>query len=290
MSSYTIRTAVPTDLAAIAPFTTDTFHWGDYVADQFLDWLEDDRGIVLVAVDSNDVPVAVARTLLLSPTEAWMHGARVHPEHRRQGVGRSLNDAGCAWAAQRGALVARLMVEDWNEAARRQVEQIGYHPVAPWMAGLLEMGSEVVPQTNGGRRVPGEERLTPGRATEADMAWMAWASSESARQARELFPIGWHFRRLRPEDLVAAATSRRLWHCPSGWVMVDIDDAGEMTIPWLSTTDLDAVRLVRAILDLADGSRVERARLMSPGLSWMRVALEHAGFVVTPSTIFARPL
>lgn len=290
MSPYSIRPATTADAAAIEAFTRDTFHWGDYVADRFLEWLADDGGLVLVAVDEDDTPVAVARTVMLSADEAWLHGARVHPDHRRRGLGGRLNDAGCAWASEQGALVARLMVEDWNDAARQQVESAGYHPSVQWMAATLELGSEVVPQTNGGRRVPGEERLTPGRATEADMAWMAWASSEAARAARELFPIGWHFRRLRPADLVDAAAHRRLWHSPSGWAIVDIDETGEMRVSWVSTTDLDGARLVRALLDLADGSRVERIRLMSPRLEWMIAALERSGFAIEPSTIYVRPL
>jgi GNAT superfamily N-acetyltransferase len=286
---YDIRPATVDDIEGIAAFTTDTFAWGDYVADALPTWLSSEGALVLVAT-RDGAPVGVSRTVMLSEHEAWMHGARVHPDHRRRGIGRKLNDAGCSWAGEQGALVARLMVEDWNDAAKAQVEGLGYRRSSPWLSATLELGSEVLPHTNGGRRVPGEERLTPGRAAEADIALMSWVVSDLARTGRELFPVGWHFRRTRPDDLTQAATRRELWHCPSGWVLAVAGDDGEMTIPWFSTTDLDAARLIRAVIDLADGTRAERIRVMSPGVGWMEEALARAGFAIAPSAVYSLSL
>jgi GNAT superfamily N-acetyltransferase len=286
---FRVRPARPEDRSAIAAFTAETFVWGDYVSESFDRWLDDADGLVLVAVDDDDIAVAVSRTVLLSEHEAWLHAARVHPAHRRRGLGSMMNEAGCRWARSRGAVVARLLVEDWNEPARGQVTRLGYRPVAPWTSAFLDIGSEVLPTTNGGRRVPGEERLAPARATEADIAWMSWVAGDLARTGRELYPLGWHFRRMRRADLDGAARSRELWQCPSGWV-VAIEHAGTLTIPWVSTTDLDAARLVRAIVDLGDGIRAERIHLLIPGVGWMVEALHRAGFEQEPSTVYATNL
>lgn len=297
-----IRPATAADAVAIEGFTQETFSWGDYVTDQFFDWLQDDTGLVLVGVDDHDTAVAVGRVVLLSSTEAWLHGARVHPDHRRMGHGRAIDREGCRWASERGARVARLMVEDWNTAARAQVDAIGYHPVASWL--WCTMGTpqnirrdvphdprpDMLPETRGRRRVPGEERLTPARLTEADLAWMAWSSSELARAARELFPLGWHFRRLRPDDLLAGARRRALWQAPSGWIMQETDDTGAMHVSWVSTSDLDAARLIGAIVELADGSRAERITVMIPNIEWLVREVVSAGFEPHPSTIYARNL
>ena len=43
MSDAVIRPARADDQPAIAAFTTDTFSWGDYVSDVFLDWLDRTR-------------------------------------------------------------------------------------------------------------------------------------------------------------------------------------------------------------------------------------------------------
>ena len=43
-----VRPATLEDRAAIAAFTTDTFTWGDYVAEAFERWIQDPDGTVLV--------------------------------------------------------------------------------------------------------------------------------------------------------------------------------------------------------------------------------------------------
>jgi GNAT superfamily N-acetyltransferase len=285
-----LRPGRPGDLEAIAAFTRATFDWGDYVSDRYLGWLEDERGLTIVAVDGDDIPVGVSRVVMLSDRECWLHAARVHPEHRREGIGAAMNDFACEWARTRGAVVARLLVEDWNQPARRQVEGLGYRPVADWVSGTVELGSEVLPQTNGGRRVPGEERLAPGRAAEADIAWMAWMSSELSRSGRELFPEGWNFRRMRVDDLAVAARRRALWHCPSGWLIAETEEDGRLWVPWISTSDLDVARILRALLDLGEGLRVESIRVMTPRVAWFVEALDRAGFRIAPSTVYARTL
>ena len=50
----TIRPARPDDKSAIATFTTDTFEWGDYVADAFDAWMEDPDGQILIAATDED--------------------------------------------------------------------------------------------------------------------------------------------------------------------------------------------------------------------------------------------
>ena len=47
------------------------------------------------------------------------------------------------WAAQRGARVARLLVEDWNEPARLQVMQVGLRPVASMLRGSRTVGDAI---------------------------------------------------------------------------------------------------------------------------------------------------
>jgi GNAT superfamily N-acetyltransferase len=284
-----ISFATAADLGAISTFTQDTFSWGDYVSESFPMWLEDESSRVLVAT-VDETAVALTRIVRLSDHEAWIHAARVHPSHRRLGLGSALNDAACDWARQAGVRVARLMVETWNTGAGVQVESLGFRPVVQWLSAVLDMGAELQPLTNGGRRVPGDERLSRGRSSEADMAWMAWASSDLAAAARELIPRRWWFRRARPDDLALAAAEGRLWHCPSGWASIEIDDQGSMTVEWLASSDLDFSRIVRAIVDLGDGSRVGQLRIMVPAMPWTESTLTSLGFVLQPSHIYMKPL
>lgn len=289
MGGPELRPATLRDLDEVASFTQETFSWGDYVADAFPDWLADPQGAVLVAEDGGRV-VGIGRTVLLSDREAWLHAVRIHPDRRREGIGTMLNEAGCRWARDRGALVARLMVEDWNEPAREQVTKLGYRVVSHWDWATRPVGSgEVDPRTNGGKRIPGEERLARAPAAEAGPAWIAWSTGELAATGRQLFPIGWHFRTMTAEDVVVAAREKTLHQSPSGWVIA-VSDGEELAIPWLATSDLDVDRLVRAVVDHAQRASYPTVRVMAPRVPWLLEQLVSNGFEIHPAGIYARPL
>jgi GNAT superfamily N-acetyltransferase len=285
-----IRDARREDRNVVAEFTASTFPWGDYVADRFLDWLEEPDGRLLVAVDPTDRPVGVIRVELLSPEEAWLHAARVHPDHRRMGIGTALNRAACRWAAEQGALIVRLLVENWNTPARSQVTKLGFSPAASWVWGEKSIadGAPRV-RANGGRRVPSEERLVRSSRSEAEPAWMAYSTGPLAAAAKMLKPFGWSFRTMRYPDVVEAAEEGRLWQCPSGWVIADPTVDG-WQVSWLVTTDLDADRIVRALDDRAAASGVRNLLIWVPEVPWAVEALERASFSLHPATVYARPL
>lgn len=288
MSDVTIRPARSDDHDAIASFTSGTFSWGDYVADALEDWLADPRSHVAVAA-LDDRPVAIARSVMMSEVEGWMHGARVDPDHRRQGLASRLNDHLCDWAREQGALVVRLMIESWNEPAQRQVEASGYRRVCEWMNAVRNLGSEPDPVTNGGRRVPGDEQLTAGTPAEIEPAWVAWSSSELSRAGRGLYPRGWLMRRMVRTDLDHAVRHRELLHGPSGWIVAEAEDeGGTMFVPLVVAADGDAYRLVRAMVDRADRNEYHRIRVLVPSVDWMVAALSRAGFDLAGEQVWAK--
>ena len=282
-----IRSGRPDDLDAIRAFTTDTFSWGDYVAESFPGWLSDPNAEVAVAV-VDDRPVAVARAVLMSATEGWMHGARVHRDHRRQGLATRLNDHLCDWVRSRGGLVVRLMIEEWNEAAQRQVEAAGYRLVTTWTNATRGLGSQPDPGTNGGRRVPGDEQLVAGTPAEIEPAWVAWSTSELARVGRNLYPRGWLMRRMVRADLEEAVAHKQLLHGPSGWIVAEDEDDDTMFVPLLVATDGDAYRMVRAVVDRADRRAFVRVRALVPSVAWMTDALTRGGFDLSGEQVWAK--
>lgn len=285
-----VRPGRPEDGKAIARFGVDTFTWGDYVGSEYPRWL-DRPGRVLVAADG-ETPVGVGRALLLSPREAWIHGLRVAPERRREGIGASLLAALTDWSREAGANVVRLLVEEENEPSHALVRGAGFVPVSPWISASTDVGpiEPVDPRANGGKRVPGDERLVPAPAAEAGPAWIAWSTSELARTGRQLLPLGWHLRRMTVADLEEAARRKAFWACPSGWLVADLDGDRELFVSWMATTDIDAGRLLRALLDWARAAGIERAQLLAPDVPWLAAALEHAGFSTSRSTVYAHPL
>lgn len=289
MSEPVIRPAVPEDRPAIAAFTTATFSWGDYVADTFDEWLADPGShVAVVTVDTQ--PVAIARAVMMSPTEGWLHGARVHPEHRRRGLGSRLNDHLSEWVRDQGGFVVRLMIESWNDPAQNQVASLGYRRVCDWTNATRLLGSEPDPITNGGRRVHGDEQLAVGTPAEIEPAWVAWSASELSRSGRMLYPRGWLMRRITRRDLEEAVDGHRLLHGPSGWIVAEPEDDDTMFVPFLAATSEDAYRLIRALVDRADRRDFQRVRVLVPTVEWMDAALVRGGFDLSGDQIWERSL
>jgi ribosomal protein S18 acetylase RimI-like enzyme len=277
---FEVRVARADDLDDIAPWTTTTFEWGDYVPSRFDSWLTDPRSVVLVAADDADRPLALCHALMLSDEEGWLEAARVHPEHRRSGLGSALNHAGVEWLAGRGARVVRLAIESGNRNARSQVEKLGYRPVSTWNYAEL--------QVDLARKGPPEERLRPVPPSEIDAAWVFWSGSELAAAGRELTAFGWQWRKMRPTDLTIAASHGHLYQSPAGWVIVDQPEPNWLRSGWLATDLEDAPRLFQGLLDLVTELGAEVITVMIPGAAWAVEAMTRAGSRPEEIVVYAK--
>ncbi|HEX9855073.1 MAG TPA: GNAT family N-acetyltransferase [Acidimicrobiia bacterium] len=288
--TYTIREARPGDGEAIAAFTEDTFEWGDYVADAFGPWLDDPAGHLVVAADEADRAVATAFGTLVSDQEAWLQGARVHPAWRRRGIAGALDEVLESWARQRGASVARMVIEAWNTAAQAQVGSIGYRRVCSWVHAERSVGAaSPVTAGNGGKRVAASEQLVRAHSSEAEPAYVSWSAGQLSRAGRGLIGIRWRFRRLTIDDLKSGARHDALWAARSGWVLGARH--GEMfEVGWLETSEEDAADLARAIVDLAADQRAELLEVWAPDVGWLATALRRAGCELDQMSVWAKAL
>jgi GNAT superfamily N-acetyltransferase len=264
-----VRAARHEDIPLIAPWTTHTFDWGDYVPQRLPGWIDDPDSLALVCVDETGEVIGVSNTRMLSPGEAWLEGARVHPDHKREGVGSAMNTTGLAWAADRGARVARLATESDNLAARSQVESLGYRHTSSWAHATLtpSAGSPVAPES--------EMRTAP--TADVDSAWLSWVPGDLARSGRELLAEGWRWRRARPEDLALAANRGELVQSPSGWAIVEQPEDDWMRTGWVSTTPEEGPALLDGLLGLARSRQVNEVDVKIPWLPWVTETLTRAG-------------
>jgi GNAT superfamily N-acetyltransferase len=279
--SFVIRPARADDLPHIEPWTRDTFTWGDYVSERLPGWLEEPGTLVIVCVLDDDLPVALSRAELLSPTEAWLSAARVHPDHRRAGMGRAMNAFAVDWARDRGALVARLVIETDNEAAIGQVVKSGYHQTGEWVHATA-------PPTSG-RRLDRDLQLRPGLVVDADAAWTFWSQSDLAQAARDLISLGWRWRKASRLDLERAVDAHGFLQGPGGWVIIENDTEG-VSVRWLATTPADAPLLLQGLRDLLPEGSEQRIEAMVPATAWAVEALLREGFEIHSVQIYAKGL
>ena len=267
--AFSVRQARTDDLGVITPWTRDTFDWGDYVPDRLPGWMADEDSQVLVCADEDDNPMAVLHVLMLSPREGWLEGARVHPDHRRSGMGAALNRAGVEWARKRGARVVRLAVEEDNLPARRQVEMLGYRLSCKWVFAETGVGNQPAS--------PSGLRLRPAPAPDVDPAWMFWSTSELYHSGKGLSANGWRWRKATPEDLIDAAQEGRFYQSPAGWVVVGPLVESKLRVDWIATTHHEAPRLLESLIDLAARSNTEAMTAFLPATPWTAEALTRAG-------------
>lgn len=267
--AHTIRPARPADVELIAPWTQDTFTWGDYVASSLPSWIQDSALHVLVAADEHDRPTAMARVQMLSSTEAWLDAARVHPESQRQGLGSLLNDSCVQWAGDHGARVARLVVEDDNDAAQNQVHKLGYRKTSTWVCAT----ADVDPTFRANR----SDRLDTVGRFDVDPAWMFWSTSEISEAGRGLIPSGWLWRRATVGDVNNAAKSQRLFSNPAGWLILEDRTPETLDVTWVATSANDFPRLISGISDLAADRGIEKVMYRVPQTGWSGEAMARSG-------------
>jgi len=286
-----IRPALPSDREAVVDFTRDTFDWGDYIADEFDGWLARSDMLVVVALGDDEQAVALAAARMLSPSEAWFHAARVHPDLRGRGIAAQVSVALRTWARDRGAMVGRLLVEDWNEASIRHVKKTGRRRVASVVRCTKPVGdASPSPDGNGGRRVPSQLRTRSAHAADAQSAFASWSIGDLGRASHGLFGIGWSFRRLTIEDLIAAAREGAFWEIGAGWALASPGPDSRFDVSWLETREEDADDLLRSLIDLAIGSGSESVTVWIPAVDWLVRAAKRFGFETSLMHIYAGEL
>jgi GNAT superfamily N-acetyltransferase len=275
-----VRVARPDDVDSIIGWTTGTFSWGDYIPERIQTWLADPASDVLVAVDASDVPLAVCHVTMLSSTEGWLEGARVHPDHRRSGLGSSLNDAGVEWARDRGGRVIRLSTEASNVAARNQVTRLGYREVSRWLHAVFHVDAT--------HRSSERYRMRPAPGGDAEAAWLFWVGSDLARESRELIAHGWQWRTARPGDL--SQKGAVLVQSAAGWALVDQPEDDWVRTSWIATTPEDMLGLLDGLLDLAAERGASELDVKLPDLPWTSEAVVRTGGQPNPVVVHAKPI
>ena len=127
-----VREAKLEDKEAVLSFCRKTWEWGDYIPEVWDEWIKDPSGKIFVGV-MDGKPVGITNVVIIKEGEAWLRGARTHPEYRRRGVITAITRKCLEFAAEKGARKARLVTESTNIPAQKALEKLGFKPVATFL-------------------------------------------------------------------------------------------------------------------------------------------------------------
>jgi len=118
-----ITKATPVDKEAIVNLSL--YFQNDYL-DRVVDrWIKEESGGLYLVWHEGDL-VACCALSFLSAAEGWLHGMRVHPDYRRQGIAYKLNSYLLEVARSEGLKVVRLLTAPDNYQALGVAEGLGF--------------------------------------------------------------------------------------------------------------------------------------------------------------------
>lgn len=204
MNEIRLRPARPDDEAAVRALSAHIWDGEDYVPDQFLHWVADEKGPFTVAVAGKTL-AGFGKLTALAPDEWWMEGLRVHPDFRGLGIARKLHEHVVDLADEIGSGTLRFATSSKNEAVQRLAARTAFHQVAIFRFATLAAGDS--PESVG--------YFEPAMASDLPSLRRRIENSEALSAAGGLFEEHWKWLALRPRlpDLV---DQERVfwWHDP----------------------------------------------------------------------------
>ena len=84
MTQFKVRFAKESDRETVLKFCEHTWQDSpDYIHLVWDIWFKDDRGKIFIVTNSEDIPIAMRRVVLMSENESWWEGFRVDPLYRQ---------------------------------------------------------------------------------------------------------------------------------------------------------------------------------------------------------------
>jgi GNAT superfamily N-acetyltransferase len=195
-----IRPARPGDRPAVFAIAAQIWEGHDYLPDVWEGWLHDPTGPLFVAV-LDDIPIAVAKITLQSPTEAWLAGMRVDPAYRGRGVAAAVTVRQLQWLEERHVPIARLSTGHDNLPIHHLAGELGFRRIVAGDHWSRDLAQPAV----GMSRI-----LTPD---EEPVAWELIARSSFLQVTQGLYGVGWTWMRWDRSRLQGHLARGEVW----GW-------------------------------------------------------------------------
>ena len=269
LNNIEVRSARIEDKDAVVAFCQHTFSWGDYIGEVFDDWVNNVKGVLLVALIDQH-PVGILHELFLGNGVTWLEGMRVHPDYRRQKIGTQLDSAARQAAREHGLRLARLVTSMKNIPAQKTLATEGYHRVAQFN----EWETEPAPEDFSFLR----------RATENDIPEILalWGDSEIRQASQGVIPDRhWHWREIDAAYLREQIAADQVRVCSGGFVIVaalEERDWNGLTIYALVADDETASRIARAVRGEATYRGYAHVEATIADCALLNTAFQHADY------------
>jgi GNAT superfamily N-acetyltransferase len=276
--SLEIRPALSQDREAIVAISAHIWEGHDYIPRRWEEWLHDPAGPMIVGV-LDGLPVGVSKITLQSPEEAWLAGARVHPDYRGQGIATRMLEYTLRWLDERNVSVTRFTTASVNTPVHHMAASFDFERVlsVQHFTCSLEQGNP----SQKPRSLPFQLQGT---------AWKLFRESAFLHATRGLFGIGWTWKRFTQERFRKRFAQGEVlaWGHGLDTLALVIDNPSSHRIRRISMLlgdREDGLALVQALrlvpyLVIEDPDRPPQLRLTVPeGASDLEWVAEQAGMV-----------
>jgi len=288
IGEYLVRDARADDKPEVLEFTAHTWEFGDYIEYVYDDWLADPTGRFLVAEErTSGRIVAIDKLTMLSPTEAWFEGLRVHPDFRGRGLAGRLQKYMIAESARLGAQSAGLITVATNTPVHLACYRDGFTLKCvvrfwKWEASASENESQA-----------DTPAFTLRYATEQEApALYEWWRRAAAFRTSGLAHHNWSYAETSPEEWQAAASEHRLlvkedasidlngMPPPTALVRNDTnhDGAPLWVLSALTAVGEEWSALMRGLVDTARARGIAEINGLLPDMQELHGGLQSAGF------------
>lgn len=288
---FLLRDALPEDRDAVVAFTADTWEGGDYIHWVYDDWVRDELGRFLVAVEvSSGQIAAIDKLSFLAPGEAWFEGIRVNPAYRGRGLAAAMQRHLIEEARSMGARTVRFITNVIPSPIQRIAYRDGFSQrfvARNWIWSR---------ENDSPRSGLPEIRLRSARPSEAAALHAWWSRSASCYATDGLVDKGWSFGSTTSEEWETAAEEERLFvreeariddlalPPPTALVLNHKDEQGspEWHLSAISCAGSEWDALAAALVDRARSAKVTRLQGLFPDMAQVHEAVLRAGFQDDP--------
>jgi len=268
----TIRPTLPSDKEDVLSFCRFIWGGGDYIAYVWDEWLADPRGRMFTAEYAGHA-VGLGRLTCLTPSQWWLEGLRVDPQHQDKKIGSALHACLVADWLEHGAGFLRLMTSSDRVKVHHLCERDGFVRAAELVCRFAPSLDEPT------------SALTLVLPAELPAALSFLAAAPSLAWMNGLLDLGWCYATLEPATLEFLLARGHLywWGDRRGLLAVWDDEEDGETFTMVSaagcaTGDLPALLLDFRRLSAALGFR--KAGFYATTHPGLGAVLESAGFLV----------